>query len=82
MLKEIKKARDEFIESENTAPRTIALSYLDGLDLLVEYSKTTGYFCEKEIDTILMKGDRAEITKKLNTMIIYGMKLTITDITI
>lgn len=80
MLKEIKKARSRFILAENAQPKTIALDYYDGLDLLVEISKSP--YNTSEIDKLLDEGDRVEITAKLNTMSVLCMKITIADITI
>ena len=78
MLKEIHKEIVEFKNQENAVPSSIAMSYLDGLDLLVEISKNT----DIGLDEILDRGDRAEITDKLNNLVIYGMKVFICDLII
>jgi len=80
MLKEINRARREYSNTGDT-PRSFALGYEDGLDLLVEFSKSLPA-PDPEIEEMLNRGDRAEIKAHLNKSTVYGMDLTVVDLVI
>lgn len=80
MLKEISKARSKYRETTGDTPRDFALSYEDGLCMLIEYSKAPGAVKRTEIQELLDEGDRTKIKEYLNKMTVYGMKLTVVDI--
>ncbi len=79
MLKEINKARQRYREFTGDTPRDLAISYDDGLCLLIESSKSIQ---SPEIEDMLLRGNRAEIKAHLNGATVYGMELIVVDMVV
>lgn len=77
------EARVSYQNDNNKVPSTMAVRYSEGLTLL-ESIANNGCVSSHHSDlmSMLMKGDRDEITNHLNGMTIYGMKLTVVDLII
>lgn len=79
MIKEIRKERANFITKQGIEPGSVALTYYDALDLLVESSKLFKGK-NKEIEKLLLDGDRVAITKFLQNTTVFNMTIIIVDI--
>lgn len=89
ILNEVLKARSQFMNLSKLCapPNSIGVTYEDGVDLLDELIRTTGYtnnmgYDYIEIHKLLLENNREKIIELLNSTSIYGMKITVSDVTI
>jgi hypothetical protein len=83
-LIDIQKARSKYFENGNDLPKTMAVDYENGLELLIDFNRDLVFRsnCDTNIEEMLIEGDREKIKNFLNTMTIFGMKLTVVDMVI
>jgi hypothetical protein len=79
---DIKRTLDALMRDQNSRPKTVAISYDDGVNLLNQWVMMRSSSDTQEISEMLIRGDRGEITTKLNNMTAYGVKLIIADLVI
>ena len=81
LIQLIGKERQRYCIEESKYPQTMAVDYDDGVDLLRHFAKVCADKPQREkLSLMITKGDRAEIVKELNGMMVFGMKLTVVDI--
>ena len=81
-IKDLSDAKFEHITKHNKEPETIAISYDDGVSLLDQLALMQSFSITAKVEKMMMGGDRTEITKFLNNMTMYGMKVIIADVVI
>lgn len=81
IMSRIADQRRNYIKHHGKQPKSIGISFLMGVNLIGAIIDNIPK-PNNELKELLIEGDREKITEHLNSMTLYGMKLTVVDMVV